>query len=73
MNLSTKDYLNLIKQLSKGFKRSVYWINYQDTSARVIDQGNNTYELLSASLQGVRRLFVLAYVTAANLQLMKHV
>ena len=73
VNLSTKDYVILVKQLSEGFKRSVYWISYQDISAKVIDQGTNIYELLSAPLQGVRRLFVLAYVIVANLQLMKQV
>ena len=29
--------------------------------AKVIEQGKNLYELLNASFQGVRRLFVLAY------------
>ena len=30
------------------------------------NQGTNIYELLSASFQGVKRLFVLTYVIAAN-------
>ena len=46
---STKDNANLTKQLSNGFKRSVYWNNYQTIPAKVINQGTNTYELLSAS------------------------
>ena len=33
---------------------------------KVINKGTNIYELLSASLQGVKRLFVLAYLIAAN-------
>ena len=49
------------KQLSDGFKRSVYWNNYQTISARVINNNTNIYELLSASFQGVKRLFALAY------------
>ena len=34
--------------------------------AIVIEKGTNIYELLNASFQGVRRLFVLAYVVAAG-------
>ena len=34
--LSTKDNINLAKQLSNGFKRSVYWNNYQTNPAKVI-------------------------------------
>ena len=69
VTLSTKDNVNLTKQLSNGFKRSVYWNSYQTIPAKVIDKGTNIYELLSASFQGVKRLFVLAYaitVGAAN-------
>ena len=32
--------------------------------AKVIEQGKNIYELLNASFQGVKRLFVLAYFIA---------
>ena len=35
-------------------------------SCKVLNQGNNIYELLSASFQGVKRLFVLAYAIAAD-------
>ena len=66
VTLSTKDNANLTKQLSDEFKRSVYWNNYQTIPAKVINQGINIYELLSASFQGVKRLFVLAYAIAAN-------
>ena len=31
VTLSTKDSVNLTKQLSKGFKRSVYWNHYKKT------------------------------------------
>ena len=64
--LSTKDSVNLIKQLSKGFKRSVYWNNYQRKPAKVIEKGKNLYKLLNVSFQGVRRLFVLAHVVFAG-------
>ena len=56
----------MTKQLSNGFKRSLYWNNYQAIPPKVINQGTNIYELLRASFQGVKRLFVLAYTIAAN-------
>ena len=56
----------MTKQLSNGFKRSVYWNSYQTIPAKVIDKGTNIYKLLSASFQGAKRLFVLAYVIAAS-------
>ena len=60
ITLSTKDNVNLIKQLGDGVKRSVYWNSYQIIPAKVLNQGTNIYELLSASFQGVKRLFALA-------------
>ena len=59
--LSTKDSVNLTKQLNEGFKRSVYWNSYETKPAKVIEKGKNLYELLNASFQGVKRLFVFAY------------
>ena len=64
--LSTKDNANLTKQLSDRFKRSVYWNSYQNIPAKVINDDTNIYELLSASFQGVRRLFVLAHDATKN-------
>ena len=64
VTLSTKDSANLTKQLNEGFKRSVYWNSYETKPAKVIEQGKNIYELLNASFQGVKRLFVLAYFIA---------
>ena len=69
VTLSSKDNVNLTKQLSDGIRRSVYWNSYQTNSAKIIEKGENIYELLSASFQGVRRLFVHAYfvlVVAVN-------
>ena len=66
VTLSTKDSANLAKQLNEGFKRSVCWKSYEIKPGKVIEQGKNLYELLNASFQGVRRLFVLAYVVAAG-------
>ena len=66
VTFSTKDNVNLTKQLSDGFERSAYWNNYQTVRAKVINQGTTIYELLSASFQGVKRLFVLSYTIVTN-------
>ena len=63
--LYTKDSTNLAKQLNDGFEISVYWNSYEAKPAKVIEQGKNIYELLNASFQGVKRLFVFGYVIAA--------
>ena len=49
------------KKISEGYKRSVDWNSYQTIPAKVFNQRTNIYELLSASFEGVKRLFVLAY------------
>ena len=54
----------MAKQLNDGFQRSVSWNSYETKPAKVIEQGKNLYELLNASFQGVKRLFVLAYTIA---------
>ena len=64
--MSTKDSANLTRQLKERFKRSVYWNSYDTKPAAVREKGKNIYELLNASFQGVKRLFVLAYAIAAN-------
>ena len=66
VTLSTKDNVNRTKQLNDESKRSVYWNNCQTIPAKVIEKGKNIYEFLSASFQGVKRLFVLAYFIAVN-------
>ena len=58
VTLSTKNNVNLTKQLTDGFKRFVYWNNYGTIPAKIM---NNIYELLSAPFQVVKGLFVLAY------------
>ena len=64
VTLSTKDSVNLTKQLSEGYKRSVYWNRCQAKLAKVMGKGKNLYELLNVSFQGVKRLYILAYVAA---------
>ena len=43
-----------------------FWGSYQTNPAKIIDNDKNIYELPSASLQGVGRLFVLAYDATAD-------
>ena len=66
ITLSTRDSVNLTKQLSKGFKRSVYLNSYQTKPAKVIVKGKNLYELLNPAFQGVRRLIALAYIAVED-------
>ena len=66
VTLSTKDRVRFTKQLSEGFKRSFYWNIYQTKSVMVIENAKNLCELVNASFQGVRRLFVVAYVITAG-------
>ena len=69
VTLSTKDNVSLTKQLGEGFKRSVYWNEYQSKiETKTADNGNVTRFSLDTSFQGVDRLFVLAFdnTTLAN-------
>ena len=62
VTLSTKDNVNLTKQLNKGFKGSVYWNKYKSKiETKTADNGNITRFSLDASFQGANRLFVLAF------------
>ena len=62
VTLSTKDNVNLEKQLREGFKRSVYWNEYKPKiKAKNLNNNNPTRFPLDASFQGVNRLFVLAF------------
>ena len=67
VTLSTKDNVNLTKQLNKGFKRSVYWNEYKSKiEAKEADANNLTRFAPDASFQGVNRLFVLAFDNTEN-------
>ena len=66
VTLSTEDNAKLSKQLSKGFKRPVYWNKYKVIDNEVVNinfanEEKYIRELLDSSYQGVKRLFVLAY------------
>ena len=60
VTLSTKDIVK-----SDRFKGSIYWNSCHAIHAKAMNHGRNIYKLLSASLQGVKKLFVLAYAIAA--------
>ena len=66
VTISTKNNVNLTKEVSDGFKRSVYCNSDQTIPAKVINKRTNVYELLGKIFQCVKGLFVLAYVIAAN-------
>ena len=62
VTLSSKDNARLAKLLEEGFKRLVYWNEYQTKiESKNLDNSNRTRFPLDASFQGVRRLFVLAF------------
>ena len=70
VTLSTKDNVNLTKQLNEGFKRSVYRNEYKSkVETKEIEPSNNqnaTKFPLDTSFQGVNRLFVLVFYNFNN-------
>ena len=67
ITLSSKDNVKLVKLLEEGFKRPVYWNEYQTKiETRNLDNNNLTRFPLNASFQGVRRLFVFAFDNIDN-------
>ena len=66
VTLSIEDNAKLTKLLSEGFKRSVYWNKYKVILNKTYNQNNYIRELLDASYQGVKRLFLLAYVNTGD-------
>ena len=62
VTLSTKNNVNLTKQLNQGSKRSIYWNEYKSKIETKTAHDNNVTRFpLDASFQGVNRLFVLAF------------
>ena len=63
VTLSTKDNNNLTKQLSDGFKRSIYWKQYVSKPFPETPHKKTgiTRFALDAAFQGVNKLFVLAF------------
>ena len=67
VTLSTKDNVNLTKQLNEEFKRSVYWNEYK-SKIETQEAGANNLERfpLDGSVQGVNRRFVFAFDNTNN-------
>ena len=61
VTLSIEDNAKMTKLLREGFKRSVYWNKYKVIPNKIYNRNNDIRELLDASYQGAKRLFVLAY------------
>ena len=63
VTLSTKDNTNLTKQLNEGFKRTIYWNQYVSKPFPETPHKKTgiTRFALDAALQGVKRIFVLAF------------
>ena len=61
VTLSIEDNAKLSKLSSEGFKRPVYWNKYKIIPNKTCNKNDYIRELLEASYQGVKRLFVLTY------------
>ena len=59
VTLSIEDNARLTELLSEGFERSAYWNKYKVIPNKTYNQNNYMRELLDASFQGAKRLFVL--------------
>ena len=66
VTLSIEDNVKLSKLLSEGSKRPLYWNKYKVIPNKTFDQNHYIRELLDASYQEVKRLFVLAYNNGPN-------
>ena len=67
VTLSTKDNVNLTKQLNEGFKRSVYWNEYKSKIVTQEAYAKNPRRFpLDASFQGVNRFLVHAFDNINN-------
>ena len=60
VTLSTKEYAKLLQQLKSGFKRVINWNKYL-SKPELLRQNPNLNYLIKPNLQGVNRLFNLAF------------
>ena len=58
--LSTQDNAKLLPQLKSGFKRTISWNKYL-SKPELLAQNPNLNHLIEPRIQGVNRLFVLAF------------
>ena len=63
--LSTQDNSKLLQQLKSGFKRLINWNKYL-SKPELLAQNPNLNHLVEPILQGVNRLFVLAFENDAQ-------
>ena len=61
VTLSKEDNAKLSKLLSEAFKRPVYWNKHKIIPNKTCNENDYIRELLDASYQGVKKLFVLTY------------
>ena len=61
VTLLIEDNAKLRKLLNEGFERLVYWNKHKVIPNKIYNANNYIRELLHASYQGVKRLFVLSY------------
>ena len=62
VTLKTEDNTKLSKLLGEGFKRPNYWNEYKVIPNKNYNANKYIRERLDASIQGVKRLFVFAYI-----------
>ena len=60
LTLPTQDNGKLLQQLKFGFKRTIYWNQYE-SSVKTFSQSRYLNHLINPSFQGVNRLFVLSF------------
>ena len=60
VTLSTQDNAKLLTQLKSGFKRTINWSKYL-SKPELLTQNLNLNHLVEPSLQGVNKIFVLAF------------
>ena len=66
--MKTEDNAKLSKLLSKGFKRPIYWNEYKVIPNKNYNVNEYIREQLDASIQGVRKLFLLMVKKTTMLQ-----
>ena len=69
VTLSIEDNAKLSKLLSEGFKRPVYWNKYKIIPNKTYNENDYIRELLDASYQGVKRLFLLKEIVVVLIEL----
>ena len=61
VTLSAQDNVKLLQQLKSGFKRVINWQHKYLSKPELLAQIQNLNHLLEPSLQGINRIFILAY------------